>query len=149
MVVKHIISLLIVGHLLVLTRYSISCQVIPENKRSYSKSVFTVMALHIPAAQMDTFCTSTFSTTPLCTFAASSRLCRGARSISQHLKRAFIPVKAHLSALFDVSRATSVFCPTLGEKTDAPALGLAFPLWKVMTGYWLQPLLPPSRMLNY
>lgn len=96
------------------------------------------MALHIPAVQMDTFCTRALSTTPpehFSIFAACSRLCRGARSISQHLKRAFIPLKAHLSALFDVSRTTSVFCPTLGEKTDEPALGLVFPLWKVMTGY--------------
>lgn len=100
------------------------------------------MALHIPAVQMDSFCTRALSTTPLSTFAASSRLCRGARSISQHLKHAFIPLKVHLLALFDVSRTTSVFCPTLGEKTVEPAFGLAFPLWKVMTGCSLSSLPP-------
>lgn len=129
MVVKHVIRLLIVGHLLVLTRYSVIVPSHPGKWKVIFKSVFAVMALHIPAVQMDTFCTRALSTTPPSTLAFLQPVHACAEEPGQYPNILSVPLflSKLISQLSLMSHAPpQSFVPRLARKRTSPPSALPF-----------------------
>lgn len=153
MVVKHIIRLLIVGHLLVLTWYSVIVLSHPRKIKVIFKSVFTVMALNSPAVQMDTFCTRALSTTPLSTLAFLQPVHACAEEPGQYPNILSVPL--FLSKLISQPSLMShappqSFVPRLARKRTSPPLALPFLCgkWWLVTDCSLSSLLHSCLIIS-